>query len=128
MKVTRVYQDEVNMIGLTVTITEASAAVDPSYPEDLYAALVRGLTSAGATDALLSRISRPKVAVGTAREAALTFTATDGSHNYWRMRTIVSGHLMVSVQALTFSDDGDDGAQAPVDAIFEKVIKRTTLG
>ena len=81
----------------------------------------------GARDTHLSAVRKSVVAKGAALDGTLAFTATDGSHNYWRMRTITAGQIMVQVQVLTFSDPGDAEAPKRVDAMFTHLADSVTL-
>lgn len=123
----RVYQDQVGEIGLTVTVVTAGVDVPATYPRTIYDQMVSGLNSHGATNAGLSAVGTPDVAKGDALDATLTFTAKDGASNYWRMRTITAGHTVVSVQVLTFSDPGDTDAPKQVDAMFDQLARSVSL-
>ena len=67
------------------------------------------------------------MAKGQALDATLSFTATDGTRNYWRMRSITNGRVMVQFQVLTFSDPGDTEAPKQVDAMFAQLADGVTL-
>jgi len=122
------YQDKVGEIGLSVSVVQAGSAFPAAYPKSVYDQMVSGLTGQGATDAHLSDVAVATVAKGKALDATLSFTATDGSRNYWRMRTITSGHTMVQLQVLTFSDPGDTEAPKQVDSMFALLVDTVTLG
>jgi hypothetical protein len=123
----RLYQDKVDEVGLSVTIVKAGLAIPPTYPKTVYDQMVSSLTGQGATGAHLSAVAEAPVAKGRALDATLSFTATDGSRNYWRMRTITSGRVMVQLQVLTFSDPQDTDAPKRVDAMFTHLADSVTL-
>jgi len=123
----RLYQDKVGEIALSVTVVRAGAPIPATYPRTAYDQMVSALSKQGANDAHLSAVRESVVAKGEALDGTLTFTATDGSHNYWRMRTITAGRIMVQFQVLTFSDPDDAEAQERVDAMFTHLADSVTL-
>lgn len=123
----RLYQDEVGKFGLGVTVVTAPSDIPANYPKTIYDQMVSRLTEQGATNAQLSEVGTPAVAKGEAIDATLAFTATDGSRNYWRMRSITSGHTMVQLQVLVFSDPDDTKARERVDAMFTQLAESVTL-
>jgi len=126
--VARLYEDKVDDVALSVTVVDAGVAIPADYPRSVYDQMVSALTQQGAKDAHLSDVAKPTVAQGKALDGTLSFTATDGSHNYWRMRTITSGQIMVQLQVLIFSEAGDIQAAKKVDALFTKLASSVTLG
>ena len=123
----RLYQDTVGDIGLSVSVVQGGAPISAASPRSVYAQMASALSQQGATNTHLSRVRKSTVAKGQALDATLTFTATDGSHNYWRMRTITAGRTLVQVQVLTFSDPGDAEAPRRVDAMFRRLAGSVTL-
>lgn len=110
-----------------MSVVQAGSAFPAAYPRSVYNQMVSALTQQGATDTHLSDVGEATVAKGEALDATLSFTATDGSRNYWRMRTITAGHTMVQLQVLTFSDPGDSEALKQVDSMFTQLAESVTL-
>lgn len=123
----RLYQDEVDEVGLSVTTVQAGVAIPATYPKTAYDQMASALSAQGATDVRLSAVAEAAVAKGKALDATLSFTATDGSRNHWRMRTITAGTVMVQLQVLTFSDPADTDAPERVDAMFTQLADSVTL-
>lgn len=123
----RVYQEEVDGIEYAVSVIRTNVSVPSNYPKTVYDGMVSALSQGGATDARLTAIKAADVRKGKALDATLTFTATDGTHNYWRMRTITNGPIVVQIQVLTFSEPNDSSARIRVDTMFAQLVDSVTL-
>lgn len=123
----RLYHDRIDEVGLDVTIVQTGVDIPAGYPRSVYDQMVAGLRQQGAPDARLASVKKSTVPEGDALDATLSFTAKDGSRNYWRMRTITAGHIMVQLQVLTFSDPDDADAPARVDRLFMQLADSVAL-
>ena len=123
-----VYQDEIDGTALSVSIVQPHVLIDTGYPRTVLDSLVSTLTKAGATDVRLTAIRKAQVPSGTALDGTLTFTATNGQNNYWRLRTIASGRLAVQIQVINFSEPGDTRAATKAGNLFERLTQSTTVG
>ena len=124
----RLYEDKIGDVELAVTILGFVGPLPANYQRTVYDQIVSGLSQAGATDAHLSAVRPARVAGGKALDATLSFTATDGARNYWRMRTITEGQTMIQIQALTFSDPGRRGGPRKVDVAFSRLTRSVVVG
>lgn len=123
----RAYFEQVAGMELVVSIVHAAEPIPSGYANTIYHRVVSGLSQAGARDARLSSVAPATVSIGSALDATLTFIATNGSQNYWRMRTITKGAMFVQIQAIIFSRRGDSAAHRRVDAIFDRIAKSVVL-
>ncbi len=102
--------------------------IGAGYAKSTLDAVVASLTQAGATDARLSHVKTARVPSGKALDGTLTFTAANGQHNYWRIRTIVSGRTAVQIQVVNFGDPGDTDSAEKADGLFDRLTSSLVLG
>ena len=118
----RVYQTQENEVGVTVTVAEGTDFSDYDA-RAVYKQMAQRLTETGAKNVDLRDLRPVSVDSGDGTGATLSFEATDGSMNYWRMATLTDGRALVNVQALSFVPELDASTRAPVDDKFDQLVK-----
>ena len=117
----RVYQTKRDAVGLTVTVADGKDFSEYNS-RVVYQGIAQGLTASGAQNVDLRHVRRITADAGHGVQATLSFTATDGSTNYWRMATLTDGSVLVNVQALTFVPRLDANSRGLVNDTFDKMV------
>ncbi len=118
----RLYQTEGDEVAVAVTVADGTDSSDYDAPAT-YKQMARQLTQTGAKNVDLSNLRPVSADSGEGTGATLSFQATDGSMNYWRMATLTEGSALVNVQALTFVPKLDASTRAPVNDAFDKLVQ-----
>ena len=118
----RVYQTQEDEVGVTVTVADGK---DFSHYDAraVYKQMAQRLAESGAKNVDLSDLRPVSADSGEGTGATLSFQATDGSMNYWRMATLTDGSALVNVQALTFVPELDASTRAPVNDTFDQLVE-----
>lgn len=113
---------------MALTVTVADGQDFSNYDAGaVYQAMEQGLTETGAKDVDLTDLRPVSGGSGKGLGGTLTFQATDGSTNYWRMATLSDGSVLVNVQALTFAEELDADARRSVDDTFDQLVESLTF-
>lgn len=118
----RLYQVADDDVQLVITVGDGHDFSD--YDARLvYRGMAQTLTQSPAKQVELTGLGPISSAAGKGAGATLTFQATDGSLNYWRLATFTTDNVLVTVHALTFVSELNKAARTAVDDRFDRLVK-----
>lgn len=118
----RLYQVEAGELGYSVTIG-AGRDFRQYNARLVYQGMERALAQAGAKEVALSDVRSFPAQDAEGLGATLSFRATDGSTNYWRMATFGTDKVLVQVQVLIFADELSKDTRGTVDSQFNELVE-----
>ena len=114
----RMYQSETNGISVALVVSQSEHGFTGYDPRSVFRGMVEQFTGMGATDARLSGLAPVRHRGMTGYDVTVTFTSLKGDETYWRVRSLVRGDILLSLQVQIFTPTVDDGVRLRVDRAF----------